>query len=92
MKVKIYKPIKNPMQSGKAKNHWIIEFPEENTRFIDPVMGWIGNGDTQPQLKMKFDSKEKAIAYAERKGWEYELVLPHIPTTKIQAYSDNFTG
>ena len=32
MKVKIYKPIKSAMQSGRAKNRWLVEISEEEAR------------------------------------------------------------
>jgi hypothetical protein len=39
---------------------------------------------------LRFDTKEEALAYAERKGFEVHLV-PAAPTSlKLQAYADNF--
>jgi hypothetical protein len=91
MKVKIYKPAKNAMQSGKANTKkWLLEFCQKKTRFIEPIMGWTGNSDTKPQIHLAFDTKEEAIAYAKRNDLEYTVVLPEQPKIKIQAYSDNF--
>ncbi|WP_347717315.1 NADH dehydrogenase ubiquinone Fe-S protein 4 [Sphingomonas sp.] len=39
---------------------------------------------------MMFDSKDEAIAYATRKGFDYHLVPAAPATLKLQAYSDNF--
>ena len=91
MKARIYKPIDNPMQSGKAKNYWLLEYIEENTRSIDDLMGWSSNSSTKGQPSLKFKSKETAINYAEKNNIKYELILPKESTIKIKSYSDNFT-
>lgn len=91
MKVKIYRPTKNAMQSGKQNiKKWVVEYISHNTRFIEPLMGWTGNTDTKAQLKLKFDTKEEAIEYAKRKKLDFEVIEPKQPKTKIQAYADNF--
>jgi hypothetical protein len=89
-RVRIYKPIKNPMQSGKAKQHWLVEHEQGNTRFIEPLMGWTANTDTKPQLRLTFNTKEEAVAYANRKGFEYQVIEPKNPRLKLQSYADNF--
>lgn len=92
MSVKIYKPAKNAMQSGKAKcNKWVVEFTSEPTRFIEPLMGWTGNSDTKGQLKISFDSKERAIAYAEHNNLEYKIIEPKSAKTIIRSYAENFS-
>lgn len=90
--VRIYQPIRNPMQSGKAKHAWVVEYEQKNTRFIEPLMGWTGNEDTKPQLKLNFNTKDEAIAYAVRNGLEYQVILPKKPSLKLQSYADNFTS
>ena len=91
MKVKIYKPTKNVMQSGKGNiKKWILEYEAESTRFIEPVMGWTGNTDTKRQIKLKFTSKKEAIEYAKRKELDYIIITPKKPVLKLRAYSDNF--
>ena len=92
MVVKIYIPTKNPMQSGKANTKkWHLEYDAvEDERFIDPVMGWTGNANTNSQLKLKFSTKEEAVDYAVRKGFEYIIVKPKAAKKIIKAYSDSF--
>lgn len=93
MKVKIYRPTKNAMQSGKANiKKWRLEFCQKKTRFIDPLMGWTGNSDMKPEIHLEFDTKEKAIDYAVRNDLDYTVIMPELPKTKIQAYADNFTN
>ena len=65
MSVRIYKPSRNAMQSGKAKyDHWVLEFVARAPRTVDPLMGWTGTGDTQSQVRRTFPSKDAAEAYA----------------------------
>ena len=65
------------MQSGWARTHeWAVEFIPSHGRHADPLMGWSGGGDTQTQVKLFFDTRDEAIAYAERAGIQYDVELP----------------
>jgi hypothetical protein len=89
MSVKIYVPAKNAMQSGKGNiKKWHLEFEKDDTRYIEPIMGWTGNLDTTNQIKLRFDTKEEAIDYAERNGLSYDVIEPNKPKLKIQSYSE----
>ena len=78
-------------QSGKANaGLWLLEFERSEPLRADPLTGWAGSGDTRPQVRMTFDSKDTAIAYAERHGLAYHLVPAAPVKLKIQAYADNF--
>ena len=91
MKAKIYQPAKTAMQSGNANvKHWIVEYEPEETKKVDSLMGWVGSGDMRGQLKLKFDTKEEAIAYAERNALSYNLAEPNIRGVIPKSYSDNF--
>ncbi|MBI1272753.1 MAG: oxidoreductase [Alphaproteobacteria bacterium] len=77
MRVRIYRPSKTAMQSGRAKTHaWVIEPEIETPRTPEPLMGWVSAGDTLTELlnRLRFDSKEEAVAFAVAKGWEYIVV------------------
>lgn len=92
MAIRIYKPARNAMQSGKGKTgFWILEHEATAPRTADPLMGWTSSADTRQQLKLTFDTKEEAIAYAEREGLAY-TVMPEVPAGKVirKSYSDNF--
>ena len=68
------------MQSGQGKTkHWLLDFAPATSRDIDPLMGWTSSKDTQTQVKMTFDSKEQAIAYAEEHGIDYVVQEPKDP-------------
>ena len=93
MKARIYQPARNAMQSGDAKsNHWVLEFAPEEARRIDPLMGWTGSGDMSSQVRLKFDSKDAAIAYAEKHGLAFHVFerqkRRHI--LRNAGYGDNF--
>ena len=55
-----------------------------------PLMGWTSSADTRQQLKMRFETKEQAIAYAESHGIAYRVDNPRKPKPKRKSYSDNF--
>ena len=91
MKVRIYRPAKTAMQSGKAGvKRWVLEMEPELGRFIEPIMGWTGSDDTKQQLKLRFETKEEAIAYATKRGFEPDVEEPNLPAVKPKSYADNF--
>jgi len=78
-------------QSGKAKaGRWTLEFEREQAQRPDPLTGWSGSGDTNTQVRLSFDSKEEAVAYAARKGFDVHVVTAPTTTLKLQTYADNF--
>lgn len=78
-------------QSGKAgEGRWTLEFERQQPQRADPLTGWNGSGDTRTQVQLKFNSKEEALAYATRKGFEVHIVPAAPVSLKIQAYADNF--
>jgi hypothetical protein len=65
MKVRVYKPAKNAMQSGQAATkHWVMEFEPGAKKVADQLMGWIGSTDTRGQVRMYFETLEEAQAFA----------------------------
>ncbi len=91
MTARIYQPARSAMQSGQAKESWILEYEPEAPQVIEPLMGWTSSTDMRSQVKLKFDNKEEAVAYAERNGIAYRVEEPKPETRKIISYSDNFT-
>lgn len=90
-KVRISRPDKNAMQSGKSKmTTWLLEVVPEQSHFIDPLMGWTGMKDTVREIRLKFPSKEAAIAYAAANRLAYEVVEPKPRHIVKKAYQDNF--
>ena len=78
-------------QSGKAgQGRWTLEFERQQAQRPDPLTGWNGSGDTNTQIRLRFDTKEEALAYAARNGLQVHLVASTPVSLKIQAYADNF--
>ena len=91
MTARIYSPAKTAMQSGKAKTgHWVVEFDSGSARSIDPLMGYSSSGDTLNQVKLRFSSKDEAIAYAQKEGLAFRVQEPKQPKRRAASYSDNF--
>ena len=89
-KAKIYRPAKTAMQSGKRKTkHWLFEYSPDVANTPDPLMGW-NSGGTLQQIKLEFDTKEHAIAYAKKKHVDYVVIEPHERETIPKSYDANF--
>jgi hypothetical protein len=92
MFARIYQPSKTAMQSGKAKTQvWVLEFEQDAARRIDPLMGWTSASDMDSnQVRLKFDSKDAAIAYATEKGIPHQVFEKADAEPVVKSYSDNF--
>jgi hypothetical protein len=91
MVARIYKPAKTAMSSGLGKTRkWYLDFEPENALTIEPLMGWTSSSDTKRQVRLSFDTKEEAIAYAERYGIEFVVSDPKERKRNKMAYADNF--
>lgn len=91
MQARIYQPAKTAMQSGRfGTRKWILEFAPEQGRFVEPLMGWTGSVNTQGQVRLRFPTKEAAVAYCERNGLPYQIIPPQARKPKIQSYAENF--
>lgn len=93
MRARIYLPAKTAMQSGTAKTHqWLLEFTPASAREVDPLMGWTGSGDTQTQVRLRFDTRQEAEDYARAQGIEYILAEPTKRKTIVRprGYGENF--
>jgi hypothetical protein len=91
MVARIYKPARTAMQSGPARTKdWVLEHEIEAPREIDPLMGWTSSRDMKQQLRLSFDSKDEAVAYAERNGVPYRVMEPKPRKAVRKSYSDNF--
>ena len=91
MSARIFSPAKTAMQSGKAKTgHWILEFDPQMPRKIDPLMGYTTSGDMKSQIRLTFETKEEAIAYAEKNSLVYRIQEPKETKRRQISYAENF--
>ena len=89
-KVKIYKPTKTAMQSGKKNTKkWLLEFDTLDSE-VSPLMGWISSKDTMSEIKLEFDSKDQAISYAKKNNFDYYILEPQKRKIIKKSYTDNF--
>jgi len=74
MQVRIYRPAKNTMQSGRAlTGHWVLEYELETPRRPEPLMGWVASGDTDNQVQLQFPTRDDAVAFARKNGWQMDI-------------------
>ncbi|KRW97941.1 ETC complex I subunit [Paracoccus sp. PXZ] len=95
MRVRIYKPARNAMQSGTARTkEWLLVFPAADAREIDPLMGWTSSDDTQSQIRLRFETRKQAEDYARENGLDYEVIEPHTraPNIRSRGYGENFAS
>lgn len=90
--VYIYKPVKVATQSGTRKTHdWVIDFGNQE-RWVNPLMGYVSNGDPLSNTKLKFSSRESAIEFAEKHGYEWHVTesVENTAATTPKFYADKF--
>lgn len=93
MQARIYRPARNAMQSGAAKTkQWVLEFAPVAPRDVDPLMGWTGSSDMNSQVRLRFDSKDAALRYAEEHGLDAVVQDPKPRRANIRprGYGENF--
>ncbi len=91
MVARIYKPAKTAMQSGLARTKdWVLEDAPQVAREIDPLMGWTSSSDMRQQVQLRFETKEEAIAYAERNGIAFKVHEPQKRKPVQKSYAENF--
>jgi len=60
--------------SGRAgADRWVLRFERRTRPAIEPLMGWTAGDDPLTQVEMMFDTRDQAIAYAEREGLSYRV-------------------
>jgi len=88
---RIYQPAKTAMQSGRANTRrWVLEFEPAGRKDHDLLMGWIGSADVLGQVRMTFESKDGAVAFARKKGLAFRVQEPRRRRIRPKAYADNF--
>jgi NADH dehydrogenase (ubiquinone) Fe-S protein 4 len=59
-------------------------------RWENPLMGWQSSGDYMQGTHLNFKSKEDAINFAEKQGYEYFVQEPNVRKFTPKAYANNF--
>ncbi len=91
MIARIFMPTKTAMSSGLAKTqNWVLEYEPGAARAIEPLMGYTSSSDMTAQVSLRFETRQDAIAYAERNGIEYRVIEPQRRKRRPMSYSENF--
>ncbi|KAF2396675.1 putative NADH-ubiquinone oxidoreductase 21 kDa subunit mitochondrial precursor [Trichodelitschia bisporula] len=91
--VRIYQQAKNAMQSGAWHgNHWLMDWDvlSKGHRWENPLIGWQSTADVMQGERMEFKSKEDAINFANKQGYEYFVQEPNERRFIPKAYANNF--
>lgn len=59
-------------------------------RWENPLMGWQSSADFMQGTHVNFKSKEDAIRFAEKQGYEYFVQEPNVRKIAPKAYANNF--
>jgi hypothetical protein len=91
MQARIYQPAKTAVQSGRRKTkEWLVEFEPRSRKEADRLIGWVGSDDTDQQVRLRFPTKEAAIAYCRREDLTFQVFEPHQRVVRPKAYAENF--
>ncbi len=91
MLARIYQPARTATQSGKGKTRvWVLEFAPASARRQDALMGWTQTTDMDGQVRLSFDTRDEAVAYADRHMIPFQIFDPKPARKIIKAYADNF--
>ncbi len=59
-------------------------------RWENPLMGWQSSADCMQGTHLKFNTKEDAVLFAEKQGYEYFVQEPQERRFTPKAYANNF--
>jgi NADH dehydrogenase (ubiquinone) Fe-S protein 4 len=93
MSCRIYRPAKPATQSGTwHAHHWRMDWDilQKGHRWENPLMGWQSSADGMQGTNLTFKSKEDAIMFAQKQGYEYFVQEPNDRRFVPKAYSNNF--
>ncbi|KAF8957246.1 ETC complex I subunit conserved region-domain-containing protein [Flammula alnicola] len=91
--VRIYQPTRNTMQSGSGKTErWRIDFDTlpGGGRWENPLMGYASSADYMQGTRISFRSKEDAVHFAEKQGWDYFVQAPASKRIPPKNYAENY--
>ncbi|TKA76651.1 NADH-ubiquinone oxidoreductase 21 kDa subunit, mitochondrial [Cryomyces minteri] len=91
--VRIYRPAKTATQSGTWHgHHWRMDWDvlEKGHRWENPLMGWQSSADFMQGTHLNFNTKQDAIDFANKQGYEYFVQEPNERRIVPKAYANNF--
>lgn len=92
MLARIYRPAKTAMQSGKAgARRWVLEFEAGAAPRPEVLMGWTSTTDPNGQVRLYFEDRDQAIAFARERRIPHQVREPRAAKPVVKAYGDNFS-
>ncbi|KAI7283723.1 NADH-ubiquinone oxidoreductase 21 kDa subunit [Hortaea werneckii] len=91
--VRIFRPSKTATQSGDWHSHtWRMDWDilSKGHRWENPLMGWQSSADYMQGTHLDFKSKEDAIRFANKQGYEYFVQEPNERRITPKAYATQF--
>ena len=81
--------------ASPALHHWLTLSPRvslSSAARLNPLMGWTSSKDTASQLinSLQFSTKEDAVAFAKREGFDWEVLKDHEPKVVKKSYAENY--
>lgn len=73
VRARIHRPAASPLQAGARPPRWVLEVEPRRPVRRDSRTGWAIGADPFAHLRLTFPSRERAIAFAERRGWDWEV-------------------
>lgn len=90
---RIYRPAKSAMQSGDwHSHHWRMDWDvlSKGHRWQNPLIGWESSADAMQGTHLNFSTKEDAIGFAQKQGYEYFVQEPNTRNFTPKAYANQF--
>ncbi|KAJ8496250.1 hypothetical protein ONZ51_g1181 [Trametes cubensis] len=91
--VRIFQRTRSTTQSGTGKSErWRIDWDilPGGGRWENPLMGWASSADYMQGTRLSFRTKEDAIHFAEKQGWDYYVAATEIKRIPPKNYAENF--
>ncbi|KAF2873385.1 NADH-ubiquinone oxidoreductase-like protein 21 kDa subunit [Massariosphaeria phaeospora] len=92
--VRIYRPTKAATQNGAwHSSSWLMDWDvlAKGHRWENPLMGWQSSADFMNGQRIQFKTKEDAINFASKQGYEYFVQEPNERKFVPKAYANNFS-
>ncbi|GAA6033828.1 hypothetical protein JCM8097_000362 [Rhodosporidiobolus ruineniae] len=91
--VRIYRPAPPAMSSAKGtSHHWRVDWEilQGAGRWENPLMGWASSADYMQGTHLKFNSRDDAIHFCEKQGWEFYVQEPNVQKFVTKSYAHNY--
>lgn len=91
--LRIYRPSKPATQSGDwHSHHWRMDWDilQRGHRWENPLIGWQSSADGMQGTNLNFKTKEDAIRFAQKQGYEFFVQEPNERRFTPKSYANNF--